>query len=284
MKILHILMGLPGAGKTTWANEQMKLACEKSKSHRNRKSITSIEFDSFYPQKDMNIRRKEYIDQIKTRYIGYDEVIIDSLAQSAADLHDLLVTLKYNITESIIIHRWHPDIETCLWNDRGRRSKNSEITIKGMKFETDTVDQIKKIMGLRETEVKEEVHITVRKPDWKLFFDVELSSLVSIDDKNRVRSESWCLGGNYETCWGYGGEVNGEAPPSSFKELDNVLDKILPNLSARDYRKICDSIIQDNEYGESDWYGGHCSYMYWYFMPESLYNLLIEMGLYEIKY
>jgi len=119
--------------------------------------------------------------------------------------------------------------------------------------------------------IKMNQHTTIQKPDWKAFGE---KYELYMDENGKVKGESWCLGGSWADCWGGGGSVSGEAQPDGFRELDELLEKVCPNITFLQYKGIYNEIVLTDEYGDSDYYGGSTSYAYKYFMVENLYNAL----------
>lgn len=72
-------------------------------------------------------------------------------------------------------------------------------------------------------------------------------------------------------------------PETEFVELDSILEKVCPNISFLQYKNICNKIINSDTRSEGDYYGGSVTYGYKYFNVRSLYDALVEKGLYEIE-
>ena len=110
MKTLHITIGLPGSGKTTWSKK-----AKKSTGYNIHYDADSVE----------NKRRADLIERLHYRG-NYQDVIIDSVITTHETLKKLLSLIfdkeAYGYTH-IELHVWNPDREACLWNDKGRRER-----------------------------------------------------------------------------------------------------------------------------------------------------------------
>ena len=120
-----LTVGLPGSGKTAF--------CEKYLKDNSDKKVNHIEFDKYRRTSyGKNIgfetillkRMKEYTDEI---------LLLDTLLLSNYSVIYSINILKDNFENidniDIEIHYWNLDRESCLYNDKGRRDKNSELTV-----------------------------------------------------------------------------------------------------------------------------------------------------------
>lgn len=288
-KIIHITMGLPGAGKTDWSKkyrESKKAGTGWSPIHQ----VDHIEYDfikeSMRYLKNPDDLMKEFIKLI--RKSDMDEIIMDSLVSDESGIIKMLL-LMMPIPEKvdvIKIHFWVPEPDLCKINDRGRRNKDSSISIDYMKLEEPNPESIKTKLEERsnefnETKIEVIKHNTMIKEDWKIFRDEIVKPIAYIKD-DIVESDSWSMGGSWRDCWGNGGSVSGE-PESEFKTLDLIFEKVCPNISFIQYKNICNKIVVSDTRSEGDYYGGSVTYGYKYFNVKDLYRELVERGLYEIE-
>lgn len=273
--ILRITMGLPGSGKTHWSTEETK------KSRRYDRRNMRIDFDNFTKRK---IDEKRISQEISgcIRYSYNEQTIIDGLFLTYADIEKLLSMLDpadWTYVKELTLEWWRPDIEMCLINDKGRRSENASITIKNAKLEevdSEFIAKLEEKFPKLKGKVKLNKHSIVMKPKWKAFAE---EHELYIDDSGKVRGDSWCLGGSWGDCWGNHGSVSGEAPPDSFREFDAILEKVAPNISFLQYKRIYSECVQTDDYSDGDYYGGSTSHAYRYFYVEQLYNALKEREL-----
>jgi hypothetical protein len=266
MRKLLITIGLPASGKTTWAKHYCKENNVRPYCSSKPSAIALINLD--------NQDAKETIRQY-TKY-GYNELILDGLFLTNTDiikLFDIVKTLSK--VKTIELHYWKPDISACLWNDRYRRSTNSQVTINHAQIEPPDIELLKE--HIKDAEIKVVEHEVVRKSKIKMFAD---KYKLYIDDCNMgLRSDSWCLGGNYRDCWG-GDYLIGSSPlPASYQEFDALLEQICPNITFMQYKKIYNSCVETDTYTENDYYGGSTSHGYFRCNVETLYNKLVELNL-----
>lgn len=160
--------------------------------------------------------------------------------------------------------------EACLHNDIGRRTKSARITIQNEKYETPDCEYISKETGLS---CKLQKHIVVRKSNYDMFCDVN-----NIVNKEQLLSDSWSLGGTFGNCWNDKLGTLSPESPKPFKEFDELLERICPNLTFLQYKKLERECTEIAEYEESDYYGGTEYRSYHKCDLRKLYNLLNEMG------
>lgn len=263
---LYLTMGLPGSGKSTWSIE----LCQSDK------RIYYVDFDRLSESFKQSLLG--HLQNLPSFYSNGS--IIDSCIFNTNDILSLLSylvpTSSYNKLE---IHYWKPDIEACLWNDRGRRKEDSEITIKNAKIEYPDLKVIESyvlenIPSIDQCKVVE--HKVERKPEWKVFAD---ESELHYDKKN-ITSSSWSGGGTYENCWGTGGSIVAEEPVN-FDEFDEILEKFAPDISHKMYKEIWNNTVDVENYGESDYYGGYETKHYYTFNLPIFYQYLIDNNLIE---
>lgn len=257
MKKITLLWGLPASGKTTYAQEQ------------------------FGPQKklvnvDSMMRHYSGVTLFKkvaedATYGHYQHVIIDSLLTTNKKAKELIDTIRKETKQELTfdIVWWKEDREACLWNDRGRRRLTSAPTIEKMVFEKPDPAILKDITLTHKK--------VVRKPSWKVWAqENDLGSEKTLD------SQSWSLGGSAGSCWGdEKSKVYPDTPPTSFSDLDNVLEKVCPQISFLQYKKIHKECVTTKTEGESDYYGGYVEYAKFVCDIEKLYSILVELELVE---
>lgn len=286
---VHILMGLPGSGKTTWAKEYY----EKNHNKKGDKRIIINIFDldkilEDYRMDYDNMTMYDVIDHAISRNMGsafrrqqYEfnqigfEYIFDGLYTRMEEIDYTINELKKaydefgsHATVDVIIHRWTPNIEFCLSNDAGRREKSSEITIKNATVEYVDVNQF------------------IEKYGGNFSFCVEVHEVIKATDKQKfickygkeIRSKNWTTGGMWGDCWGNEGTVSPE-PVAPFTELDEILLKVCPNLSYLEYKVMSDKLIHQANKTSYGYYGSYEEYSYWYINAEELYDYLYEKNI-----
>lgn len=138
MKKIKILCGLPGSGKTYYANYQKEKIINVDELLLNQKNI----------EKELQkINKKEK-----------ENLIVDGLFLNNYDYTKLINIFN---KEEIEFHFWIPNRDNCLHNDKNRRVVSSEITIKYAQIEEPILKELKKI----NPKIKLIKHIIKRKED-----------------------------------------------------------------------------------------------------------------------
>jgi len=270
IKELHISVGLPGSGKTT--------LFKKLYSAQGRTICCHIECDSY-----LRIHRSRYKDMealLKDRMRTFQDItFLDGLFLNKQDIYRILkIAKEENIAvDKVIIHYWTPDRDACQWNDIGRREEDSSITIANA--EIDSVEKIMKAnRSFENIKFEMQVYDVVKKEPWKVFAD---SNGLYTNEDGILSGESWCLGGSWNDCWGSTGSVSPSSPPEGFFALDNLLEKIAPNISFLQYKKILNECVSTDEFSDHDYYGGSTYHNKQMLNVIALYNYLIEKELIE---
>ena len=268
-KTLKITVGLPGSGKTFWSEGQVG-----PYRYYGKNETVSIDFDRYTTNK---IDKKRIEDEINSwlSQTSSKTVIVDGMFLTVKDVVNLLSLVKPEWLPHIevVVEYWNSDVEKCLMNDKGRRNKNSEITIKnGVMDKSNTF-----VSGIEETyptlkgKVKLNTHNVIVKPDWKVFGE---EHGLHFDNTGIVKSSSWCMGGTWGNCWGNSGTVSPEPEPDGFPELDELLEKICPTITFLQYKGIYREIVSSDTSSDGDYYGGSTTHGFKYFNVEALYNAL----------
>jgi len=301
VRTLHITMGLPGCGKTTWAKGFIGNLPKRALPGRytHYPSGSHIEHDEVRHRSSI----EDLAKQITTYNRNFYHVVLDTLVTSDKGIRKIIDLLKPFNYEKIIIHRWEPNREACLINDKFRRDSNAENTIKHAIVDVPDIEKLMEYLHdkinpkpvmvngsltkpvSRNIPIEVENHKTERKEDWKIFLDYLRSiypSLYYDEKKQSVVSESWSTGGNWGDCWGNSGSISGENP-REFSSFDKIMEILSPDISFLKYKRIKDECVQFGEKGSSDYYGGYSSDGYWYFEVKKFYEILVREGLYKIS-
>lgn len=263
--------GLPASGKTTYSRK-----LEKSAGHKFR----VVSYD------DMPSYRKStkgFANDINQRLrSGYEAIIADSLILTNNEFVSFIDEIDIKNIEDITIQFWTPSVDDCLWNDKYRRSVNSEITIKNAKFEEPVIEQIKELCPkLKNIVIKVYKNYVIRKPHWKMFADKH--RIEHID--GIVKSDTWSLGGTVGNCWNDNiHTVSSDTQPITCKEFDSLLESACPHITFLQYKKLYNMCVNIESYTENDYYGGSVEYGYYYFDISTLFSELMELGLVTIEY
>ena len=258
---LIVLWGLPGSGKTTYAEEKYP----NDRYFGGVLPVHVLDCDNWGRGTKFDNIVENAVYNLRTR-----SVLLDGLFTTNEVVERLLTAIMKEIKAfNIEIIFWEENREACLWNDRGRRKKNSKITIENLPFEVPS-NQLLKSFNIKMTRMYVE-----RKP----YFKVWAAEKGLYSEKDKLCSSSWCLGGTSRNCYGEEHEVSGSAQDISFTELDTFLEEHYPNVTFMQYKKILRDCVESKETGNSDYYGGYVKYAHYECDLESLYKLLSEMGL-----
>jgi len=240
-----------------------------------------MDLDQYTTGKIDEKRLKSYLSSyVRDAYC--ETLIIDGLFLDRNSIEKLLEMLgpeEWKFVKSLGIEWWYRDVNVCLHNDKGRRQKNSTVTIKNAileRVDENFIAELETKFPKLKGKIKVNLHYSTMKPNWKVFAE---ENGLYFDKEGKVKSESWCMGGTWGNCWGDSGTVSAEAPPASFVEFDSLLEKICPNITFLQYKGIYNDCVGTDDYGDSDYYGGSTTYGYYYFNVETLYNALRERGL-----
>ena len=86
----------------------------------------------------------------------------------------------------------------------------------------------------------------------------------------------WSMGGTYGSCWDdIQRQVSGDIEPE-FTEIDEVLEKLCPNITFLQYKLLMGKLLNVDETNEGDYYGGSIAYGMKYIRIRELYNYLKE--------
>lgn len=93
---------------------------------------------------------------------------------------------------------------------------------------------------------------------------------------------SWCSGGmTGGSCWDDGNDVRyypvDASPEEDFYELDEILEKVCPNITYLQFRNLERLITQDSR-TEDDYYGNYSVYAIKRLKVDDLWNFLVENG------
>lgn len=270
---LHLLIGLPGSGKTTYANAY------KSNNYPYNTQKVIVDFDKIQKQlnkiSDPDERYQELVWRACSAY-RVKTIFLDGLFLTQKD-YEYILNLYYNNPvydyniKKIVIDYWVPDREACIYNDRGRRNASSEMSIKTLKIEKPDMTRLKTIFPIVPV-IKYMEHIVVRRPEYLTFaqdYDIPLRK-----DKY-LKSAAWCLGG---TSYGWDGSrmpLSSEEP-CEFTEFDGLLERVCPDITYLQYKKLRSACVECKDEPINDYYteGREAFYLC---DIERLYQMLKEM-------
>lgn len=268
----EILVGLPGSGKTYFANSQNKL------------NTSILDFDSYKNQKTHTETKNWFIKQMNLAFnTGTGRVICDGLFPDMIDIEWVLDILfekfkapEYVINE-ILIHYWNPDgsRDDCLWNDIGRRTMSSTNTIKTLNIPKPNVQQIERKYKVPTRLIR---HNVVRKPNYLVLAG---SNRAKLQDDKYICSNTWLVSGEVRSWDGEHPSPLSPEPPVEFVELDDFLEGICPAITFLQYKKIWRECVCIQEKYDNDYYSSS-TLAYFSCDVEKMYSLLKDWGLTSI--
>lgn len=290
IKTIDITYGLPASGKTRWS----KLRTDESNYYYKSNKSFHLEMDNYmhYWSSDKNkyvLNSKEEFERIiKSNIINYFEhvidrknddnyLILDGLFMTNESLIGIIEVIKsikkfYSASLKIRVIRFNSNLETSLWNNKGRvdifgNVKNGDVTIKRSLVEKINWELLKSTH--RKSEIVD-VSVT-KKPLIKNFINDDGSDY----QNDEFVSDTWNTGGNWRDCWGGGGDVEVELPAKIY-ELESILTRCNA-LHLYDY--IIENIAIEEEKSESDYYGGCINYSYYTLSIDLVEEFLREEGM-----
>lgn len=238
---VEILNGLPGSGKTYYANTEKQKFNEKN--HWSKEAFEVIDMDQ------ESIFRPQFFTSFRER------LIVDGLFLTNESIINLINELKKKNyakkkLEFIIIH-WKEDRDACLHNDKNRRNTSSKLTIKKAKFEYPDKKKIKEKTGYDVEIIEKDI---MKKPEE--FNKLEEDKKYGINGEYII-SAPWVVGGqnrSYDSDWhNIYSPIEGEEQPE-FDELFSFLEKVCPQISFIHVRHILKNFVKIREFEENDYY------------------------------
>lgn len=279
---LIILTGLPGAGKTTYANKNFSDYAE----------VMYIAYDDYKNEKNEYtpigkiIKKQGFFHNYNT--IVFDGFIPDKEARIAAIYEILNATRKYwknychsrkgdTVYFDVQEYFWEPDKEACLNNDKWRnRPKSSKESINtwASLIEPLTKNDWDNNLG--------EIFPEDKFIDTKFLYTEAYDYKEGVIEytKNYLTSNK----SNPSILTGYSWNTRYDSP-REFIELDNILTKLCPNITFLQYKRLCREceakVIIDERY--DDYYSNEPSiYNYWEVNIDKVHQWLIDNDLLEV--
>lgn len=259
------LMGLPGAGKTTYANNEAE----------NNKLIHIIrENAEFIKNKNKALWLATEFGKVPAKKTI---VIVDVLVTKNEDLRKLIDLVNgcfsgQKIHVSVVY--WNEDREACKINDARRgRDVSAARSIDSLEYQVPD----SKILGIPDKNIlMKNVYVVPQNEAWVEKISKKYNP--SYDHKRTfISSESWNGGGE---SWGWDDSPSTYSDPDPQKEfvkLDELLAEICPNISFLIYKKLFRECAEIKDTGKSDYYSNIHSFR-WECDLYKLYSFLTDLG------
>lgn len=297
----HLLVGLPGSGKTYFATHNFT-----SNNFGNHDGSMILSLDNFkeYDILDSkNLIEEILYNEIKkelchyTNLYFYETVIqsnnidrlkicIDGLLITYENILKVIEICKKYLESKLgtvkikfCIHQWDENREICIYNDKMRnRKESSEISIKNYPYENIYTYRLKEKFPNIEFEkidhkvVKSTLYEQVFEPKCEINYKTGKPS-------EYLCSESWSEGGTWGSCWSDSLGTIEPDKPKEFKEFDDFLLEVCPDISFLNYKYVLNNCVEIEKWGTSDYYGGYEYSAKWKCNMRKLYEVLKERNL-----
>lgn len=276
---VNILMGLPGSGKSYWAkkyqNSNKRIFIIDMDKHIDKKTnqYKSAAMICSYYNLDLYVR--DGYTLVFDGLFTTNKNVAEFLEQLSNYLNNFSSILK-NITLNVYIHYWNEDREQCIKNDEYRdREISATSDIQHMPYDKLDMKYLKdKLMDKHIYLMDPKIHEVKHLNTYDQYFD----PLNTKDDM--YYSSTWDTGGHWGDCWGNEGSVSAEPQPE-FEEFDILLEKVAPNITHLQYKRLyreCVTIEEGTDYG---YYGSYTYYNRYVLDLKKCYEMLKEMGYIE---
>ena len=313
MKTIHILIGLPGSGKSYFANKY----CDNIGNN-----CVRLDIDNMILNSDPRIKKSRNPFEIVADNLCYGTgtnkrnfytqgIMADGLFTKLEHIvgvaNAIIEGVVYRksiwfkagspeIPAEVVLHYWNEDREHCLENDKLRieRANRSTVSIQNLDYidltNEDTVAKLKEEIKALEVEgaliiknirIKKHEVYKMDEMSRKIGEMVACLRCPNVKD-NKLYSDSWNMGGSYGNCWDDTMSPADGEEPSEFDEFDDMMANLVPSITFIDYKRIKKKCVSMEDYYESDYYGGGCTYGQWVCDLAKLVELCEEYG-YEVK-
>jgi hypothetical protein len=275
---LMLLVGLPGSGKTKFAEDLI------AKGERENKAYDYIDPNFVELKKRLKDIKELGLEKVLRRNlrgsIRTDE-ILDGCLIGNEDLKLAINTvLDSKDFEKVEIHYWKPNKEALAHNNKYQEVDKVEtfeiepVNLEWLKSETE-FSNIELIN--HEIELKAAYVLFAEKYDLRLISDGAERG----KGKRYLTSDTWYLGGTSRDHNGDHYHTSGESPLSNFDVFDDLLMEVCPTISFLQYKKLYSSTVTIETRTESDYYSDS-EYAYYSCDIEELVKQLVNMGIYTV--
>lgn len=293
---LIVPIGLPGSGKSYYANTLSKTVNPKRYRHQDIKIIDCDWYMEHPKNQYIKMSIKDILDDVFKfdELYYYNTIIMDGPWFTLNDVKKVITQTidfisnhkprykernfpnDYKVDEIKLVH-FEENREACLSNDHGRREESSEITIRNAEYLSEITPKI-----INDLHNEFGVNITVEeKQVYKAnVWERSVVKSIGLQDEQVLKSESWSGGGTWGNCWGNSGNISAESP-LEFEEFDKFLEDVCPNITFLEYKNIKNVCCKMEEETECDYYGGSETRYHWECDLDKLKEELIKRGLLE---
>lgn len=263
---IELLWGLPGSGKSEYANQKVKLGRE----------YRVIDGDVARKENNRDYVVQHILSKINKYVGGTRHFILDGLFYDDAFVDSIFTSIMMGVfgTQDIefafYITAWLEDRENCIANDIRRsklegRRQTSTTTIKHSPFAQPSqwlIDKHNIKMNYKS--------VYQLKPYQTYFAKFEVY-------ENVLKGGEWCGGGTSGNCYNDKKSTISAETPRDFDELDNLLEKMCGDIGFLKYKKLR-ALATTEETEERDYYGGCVTNYHWEIKLEELYEKAKELG------
>jgi hypothetical protein len=100
----------------------------------------------------------------------------------------------------------------------------------------------------------------------------------NIDYTDDVIYVEWIIGGREGgSCWGTRHSAINVEPEPELIQLDQILERVCPNISFLQYKRLCQELIKIEKYTDNGYYGNYTDYCRKYVNLPELWRYLCEV-------
>lgn len=279
-----IAYGLPGSGKTYYGEQLAQKG-----------NLTVISMDDHMEDGKYRPITEVVKEVLELRHYILNDIYIDALITTrdnlikiVRELHKFFVNEepKYrNYGKNFEIVYWDENRAACKENIRKRNDgRNVEVTIDNLPFEKLRESAVYNLIREIDIEIKttfKERKVYMDGSNWEKYFQPLIDKDYYTNGKY-FYSDEWSLGGSWGDCWGNSGSISADEQPNSFKEFDNLLEKVCPNITFIQYKTIYNECVSIDKRSIGDYYGGTEYRACFKLDVKKCYEMLLEKELIEM--
>lgn len=284
MNKLIVAYGLPGSGKTFYGekikNNTFVINLDKYIKDGKYPPVNEMLNTAYndFPKKLWNLNQTDvYIDGLICTHERLFSVVKEAYDFYCSDM------FKFTPFNEVEVVYWKPDIEKCKDNIQRRNDgRNVDITLNNIEFEE--ISENSFVENRIKNITNKYVNVKVNRKE--IYMDTNWCNyflpLIENSSENCIYSKPWSLGGTWGDCWGNLGTISPEPQPKNFKEFDDLLMKVCPNISYLQYKILYDNCVSIDEDSNYDYYGGHEYQARFKLNVKDCYDWLVENNLINI--